>query len=391
MGFPRRLTLPKKTFLLFGPRGTGKSTLLKKTFPQAYYIDLLESDTYLRLSAEPSYLEEMVENCRAGHWIVLDEVQRVPDLLNEVHRLYEKRRLQFALSGSSARKLKRGNANLLGGRALTAHLFPLVSAELKSSGWTTSQCLTMGSLPIAVNEPAEAERTLRSYVETYLREELFQEGLIRKLEPFSRFLRVAGVFNGQILNITNVASEARVGRTSVDQYFQILEDTLLGVRLPSYLPGHSVREVSHPRFYWFDAGVARAASGLSVEDVDSIWLGTALETLLLHEVRAYNVYAERLRGLYYYSISGGGDIDLVVETRPKSMSRNAEVVLIEIKASKRWDDRWFESARALASSGKVEVKSIYGIYQGTRAETRGKCQVLSVDEFLTRLWAGKIY
>ncbi len=211
----RTLELPNKTFFLFGPRGTGKSTLLKQKLKAAIEINLLKSSDFLSLSHNPSLLREKLDHLKSGQWVLIDEVQKIPALLDEVHALYEEKRLHFALSGSSARKLKRGGANLLAGRALQNYLFPLMKKEYGEKA-KLKDIIDWGSLPGVVTDQKNRIETLASYVETYLRQELMEEGLVRKLEPFSRFLKVAGIYNAHILNIENVARECQVGRTTVD-------------------------------------------------------------------------------------------------------------------------------------------------------------------------------
>jgi uncharacterized protein len=386
----RRLQPPERTFFLFGPRGVGKSTWLKHHFASAITLDLLRSDLFLDLTRHPETLEARIGRAAKGAWVCLDEVQRVPTLLNEVHRLIEDRKLRFALSGSSARKLKRGGANLLGGRALTLRMAPPVSAELRDQ-FDLEQTLLWGSLPLVVQSRDQASALLRSYVHTYLREEILEEGLIRKLDSFSRFLEIAGLVNGQVCNLGNIAREAAVPRASVDVYFSILEDTLLGQWLTPYRPGARIRELGHPKFYWFDAGVARAAAGLSDEPVDNAWKGFSLETMLLHEMQVFNESSEKHRPIHYWRTGAGVEVDFVVETSRKTTSKKAEVVLIEAKLAKKWDRRWESGARALASSNTVICKRMIGVYTGRETLTFDGFDVLPVAEFLRLLHAGSVF
>lgn len=268
----RTLELPDRTFFLFGPRGVGKSTLLKSQRKWDLQIDLLNSRTYLDLKQDPHRLSEMTGHLKTGSWILIDEVQKVPALLDEVHFLYEERRLQFALSGSSARKLKRGGANLLAGRALDLRLFPFVFPEV-CDRFTIEQLLTQGCLPTILTDESHSEDLLSSYVETYLKQELMEEGVIRNLDSFLRFLKDAALRNGSIINAQNLAREASVARTTVQSYFQILEDTMLGFFLPAYQAGIRKKETVHPKFYFFDHAVARAAAGISKDEIDSVLQG----------------------------------------------------------------------------------------------------------------------
>lgn len=386
----RLLRPPARSFFLFGPRGVGKSTWLGQHLPSATQIDLLRSDVFLELSRHPERLEARIGSMPKGHWICIDEVQRLPALLDEAHRLIEGRGFRFALSGSSARKLKRGGANLLGGRALTLEMLPPVASEL-GDAFDLDRQLAWGGLPLVVKAPHEAPALLAAYVHTYLREEIREEGLVRRVEPFSRFLEIAGLMNGQILNLGNVAREAQVPRSSVDVYFSILEETLLGRRLLPYQPGARVREVGHPKFYWFDPGVARAAAGLAFDPIDSVWTGFAFETWLLHELRVYNHTQGRERSLHYWRTGAGVEIDFVVETARKTMSRKAEVVCIEAKTGRKWDRRWEGGARALAASGAARVRKMIGVYRGTTRYEFDGFLVLPVSDFLAALAAGEIF
>ena len=218
--------------------------------------------------------------------MLIDEVQKVPELLDEVHHLYEERRLHFALSGSSARKLKRSGVNLLAGRAINRRMFPLTFPEYSSGNFSSDDLTEWGTLPLVLDQFEHRAETLSSYVDNYLRQELLEEGIVRNIEPFVRFLAVAGQMNGQTLNVENVARESKVGRTTVDKYFAVLVDTLIGFRLAAYQPSIRVNEVAHPKFYFFDAGVARAAAGLAFESLDKYYKGFLFETYLLNEVRA---------------------------------------------------------------------------------------------------------
>ncbi len=389
--FPRLLTPPSKTFFLFGPRGTGKSTWLAQHFSKAgVTIDLLNSSNYLRLLSKPDDLNVLTAHLAPGTWVVIDEVQRVPALLSEVHALYEKRKLHFALTGSSARKLKRGGADMLAGRALVRDMFALVYPELPSDHSVESR-LQWGSLPGLVAECQYAVDVLSSYVETYLRQEIMAEGLVRKLEPFARFLTVAGAMNGQVLNLQNVAREAHVARSTVDQYFEILEDTLIGTRLTPYRPGALVKEISHPKFYFFDAGVARGAANLLNEPFDAVARGFALETLLLGELRAYNHYAGKGRGLYYYHSEGGLEVDFIVELRRKTLQRPAEVLCIEVKSSTKWDARWCKPIRALAQRKALKVAKGIGVYLGKERLSYDGFEVWPLELFLQQLHEGAIF
>jgi uncharacterized protein len=385
----RLLRRPDRSFLLFGPRGVGKTTWLHEVLPDAIRFDLLQSELQLAFALRPAELRERVARLTPGSWVCIDEVQKVPALLDEVHALIERNKLRFALSGSSARKLKRGGANLLAGRASVRHLRPFSLVE--EPRLAVDAALAFGGLPLVVNEPEAAADILRAYVHTYLKEEIREEGLVRRVEPFVRFLRVAGGLNAQLLNVTNVARDAQVPRNSVASYFSILEDTLVGARLEAYQPGSRVREVAHPKFYWFDPGVARAAAGLIDEPVDTTWRGFALETWVLHELRVHGEVRARERPIYHYATGADVQVDFVVETRTKTVSRRAEVVLIEVKHAKRWDPRFERHMRSLAGSASFAVKACIGVYLGDVTLHREGVDVYPLGEFVRALHAGQLY
>lgn len=388
--YKRLFKLPKDSFFLLGPRNTGKSTLLNTELPKnRIQIDLLNSETFLEFSRHPERLEEICKSKKNIDWIWIDEVQKIPMLLEEVHRLIEKYKFKFALSGSSARKLKRQGANLLAARATLRHMEGFVHAELNSD-FDAKAVLEFGSLPALYNQREPVE-FLADYLNLYIKEEIRAEGLVRNLDPFLRFLEVAGLMNGQILNATAIANDAKVPRMSVENYFSILTDTMVGYFLPAYRPQLKVKETAHPRFFWFDCGVARAAAGLLRDTLDSFWLGFSLETYIFHELRVYNRFSEKERPLFYYGVTGGGDIDFVIETRKGTLSRKAQVVLIEIKYSKQWKKDFSDTMLSFANNSKVDVKGMFGVYLGNKAFERDGVLVLPVMEFLARLYSGEIY
>ena len=387
---PRLLQPPDRSFFLFGPRGVGKSTWLKQVLPEADYLDLLDASLFLELTREPHALEALVGARAPGTWVIIDEIQKVPALLDEVHRLMETRRWKFALCGSSARKLRRGGVNLLGGRAVTRHLEAFSSAEV-GSGFDPDFAAEWGCLPAVHLDPKAAADLLSAYVNTYLKEEIREEGLVRRIPPFVRFLAVAGQLNGQAVNGLNIARDAGVPRSSVDAYFSILQDTLLGHFLPAYAPQVKVRERTHPKFYWFDAGVARAAAGLLFDPVDRLWKGTALETLLFHELRVFNEARQRHRRIAYYRTAAGVEIDFVIETRKRTASAPAHVVCIEVKLAAKWERKWERSMRDLSAQPGLRVDRMIGVYTGPRAYHYDGLDVLPVVDFLGQLHQGKVF
>lgn len=385
----RNLTLPKKSFLLFGPRGTGKSTLINQTVENAYLINLLKSSQYLPLSQNPSLLRDWLGHLKPGDWVIIDEVQKIPLLLDEVHALYEEKGLHFALTGSSARKLKRGGANLLAGRALQNYLFPMTYTEYQTVS-NINEVIDWGSLPGVIMDKVNRIETLSTYVESYLKQELIEEGLLRKLDPFVRFLRVAGLYNAQVLNVENIARESHVGRTTVDKYFEILEDTLLGFRLPAIQLGLQTKESKHPKFYFFDSGVARASAGLIYEEIDNTWRGHAFETYVLHELRAYNHYNKKNKDLFYYKVTGGVEIDVLIETNKKTLSKKQELTALEIKYSKKWDKRWSAQLLQFKKEDK-RITQLCGIYRGQEILTHDQVTVYPIEVFLKKMNEGLIF
>lgn len=386
----RQLEAPDRSFFLFGPRGTGKSTWLKHHFQHAKRMDLLRSSLQLQLASDPGKLEALVGDVPAGSWVVLDEVQKVPALLDEVHRLIEERQWRFALCGSSARKLRRGGVNLLAGRAVTLTMEPFTSLEL-GSVFDLDSALAWGLLPIVYADLSEAPATLDAYLETYLREEIRAESAVQRLQPFARFLSIAGQLSGQILNVQNVAREAAVPRATVAGYFDILAQTLLTHPLPAYRPGVKVREATHPKFFWVDSGIARAATGLAFDPVDRTWLGQSLETLIYHELRTYNQVAGRHRRIAYYRTAAGVEIDFVVETRKRLSERPAQIVCIEVKMAEQWNRKWERPLRDIKKTPGIEVSRTIAVYTGPDPLHFDGLDVLPVELFLEQLHAGEVF
>ena len=307
--YSRLLELPKRSFFLFGPRGTGKSAWLQQQLPKALTFDLLQADNLHRFAAAPERLRDAIPD---GHtdWVVIDEVQKAPALLDEVHSLIERRKLRFALTGSSARKLRRGGANLLAGRARTLHMHPLSALEL-GSDFDLGRALRFGCLPFActTDDPAAY---LRDYVATYLREEVMQEGLVRSMPTFSRFLETASFSQGAPLNMAGVARDCAVSAKLAESHFVLLEDLLLATRVPVFARRAKRRMASHPKFYFFDCGVYRALRPRgpldSAEEID----GPALETLFLANVRAVNDAYELGYQIHYWRTAIGAEVDFVL-------------------------------------------------------------------------------
>ncbi len=306
---PRLLALAhEKSLLLLGPRGTGKSTWVREVVRPDVLVDLLSGDRYARLLARPSDLEALlVPGVRT---VAIDEVQRVPELLHEVHRLIEARGVRFVLTGSSARKLRRGGVNLLAGRALTARMHPLTAAEL-GPAFDLDRALRFGQLPAILTEPDPAH-FLASYVQTYLREEVQQEGLTRNVAGFARFLEAASFSHASLLNMTAIAREASVDRKTVEAWFTVLEDLLLAHRLEPFTRRAKRASVQHPKFYFFDAGVFRALRPKGPLDRPEEIAGAALEGLVHQELRAVNDALGLGYSLHFWRTPSGSEVDFVL-------------------------------------------------------------------------------
>ena len=299
----------RKSFFLFGPRGTGKTTWLKHRLPEALFVNLLQSEYYNRLSANPGHLRQLIPPDHTG-WTVIDEVQRIPALLNEVHDLIEARGLVFVLTGSSARTLRRRGVNLLAGRALTYRMHPLTAVE-QQEAFNLRDSVQLGHLPARFSE-SDPAKYLKDYVQTYLREEVMQESLTRNIGHFSRFLEVASFSQGATINISAVAREAHIERSVAENYFSILEDLLIAVRLPVFSRKAKRKLISQKKFYFFDAGVFRAIRPVGPLDSDAEIDGPALETLVLQELRAVNDYYEYGYQIFFWRTRNGLEVDFVL-------------------------------------------------------------------------------
>jgi predicted AAA+ superfamily ATPase len=339
---------------LFGPRGTGKTFWLRHSLPKSIYIDLLEARTSGELLADPQRLADRIPpNDRRP--IVIDEIQHAPALLDEVHRLIETRNLVFVMTGSSPRKLRRGGSNLLAGRAISHQLFPFTAAEL-GQDFSLANALQYGMLP-TIHDPAKnvvADDYLATYVQTYLREEIVAEGLTRQAGAFARFLEAASFSQGQTLNISAVARESSVHRKVAESYFQILEDLLIGIRVPVFQKRAKRRLAGHPKFYFFDAGVYRAVRPRGPLDAPEQIEGAALEALVFHELRATTQNLGLGYDLYYWRTAGGMEVDFVLYG-PRG------IVALEVKRKRRLSGHDLRGLRGfLADYPMAKAFVLYG-------------------------------
>jgi predicted AAA+ superfamily ATPase len=382
--FTRVVSAPSRSFFLFGPRGTGKTTWLRSVLGRAAWYDLVRDRELLRLMRDPDAFRGEVEALPRGSWIVVDEVQRLPSLLNEVQDLIARHgaRYRFALSGSSARKLKRSLANLLPARVVNRRFFPLVAAEL-GGGLDVDDVLRFGMLPAVRSARSRVERIelLEAYVANYVAQEVRLEALVRNLESFTRFLEVAAIMNGQATNLAGIARDAAVARPTVQGYFELLVDTLIGVWLPAWRARAKVKEVAHPKFYFFDPGVVRGLSGRLREALDSAERGPLLETYVLHELRAWQTYSGVGGRLCYWRTPSGAEVDFV-------WTRASRAVGIEIKARARWRSQDGRALRGLLEGGAV--RRAFGVYLGARPLKDGGVLVLPLAQFVAELAAGRI-
>ena len=363
--------LQKKSFFLFGPRATGKSTLIRQQLQTGVtVIDLLDSRVYLKLLGSPHELEEIISADR-DEIVVIDEIQRIPELLNEVHRLIETRKLTFLLTGSSARKLRRGYANLLAGRVWEARLFPFIYIEVED--FNLDHYLRYGGLP-AVYLSDYPEEELNAYVNTYLKEEIMAEGLIRKLPPFSRFLKTMALSNTEIINFTKLANDCQVPPSTVTEYVALLEDTLIGFLIQPWKESVKRKAVSTAKFYFFDPGVTHMLAGTRALDRNSNIYGKSFEQFIAMEIRAYLSYRRKRDELRFWRSRHGHEVDFLI----------GRETALEVKASQKITERDFKGLKTLAEEN---VFKNYLIVSQDELNTRkGNFQALHWRKFLQELW-----
>ena len=352
-----------KSFFLFGPRGTGKTTWVKTAFPDSVYIDLLEAELFNDLTANPQRLGNFIPP-GFDDWIVIDEVQRIPDLLHEVHRLIESRKYRFVLTGSSARKLRRKGTNLLAGRALTLSMHPLSVAEL-GDDFRLDQSVQYGHLPAVYGE-TNPKRYLEAYVKTYLEEEIREEGLTRQLSAFARFLEAASFSQGSVLNISAVARECHVERKTVESYFSVIEDLMIAYRVPVFTKRAKRRLVAHPKFYFFDAGVYRTIRPMGPLDIPEEVEGIALETLFLQEIMALNSALDLGYQLFYWRTSNGREVDFILYG-PKGL------LAFEVKRTARVNGPMLAGLRYFLTD--YPIAKAHFVYMGNRRMHEGNIEI----------------
>ena len=372
--YSRLLTPPQdKSFFLFGPRATGKTTWVRSRMPEALFVDLLDAELFNDLLANPRRLERLIPAGFTGP-VAIDEIQKVPELLDEVHRLIESRGLRFALTGSSARKLRRGGYNLLAGRALTLEFFPLTAAEL-GADFRLDHAIRFGGMPSVWTE-SDPRAFLESYVRTYLEEEVRQEGLTRRPADFSRFLEAASFSQGNLLNISAIARESGVERKVVESYFGILEELRLAYRLPVFSRRSHRRLTGHDKFYFFDVGIFRTLRPAGPLDAPEEIEGAALETLFLQELMALNALGGQAYGLHYWRTAAGQEVDFVLYG-PRGLAA------FEVQRSSRIDSHALRGLRAFLQDYPMARTVL--VYGGERELNEDGIRILPLDQALREL------
>lgn len=373
--FSRIITLDEiqdDSLFLWGARQTGKSTLLKALFPKARYYDMLNANLFRAMSRNPSLMREQLMLLPAGSIVIIDEVQKVPELLDEVHWLIQNKGLHFILCGSSARKLRRSGTNLLGGRALSNTLHPFVSAEIPD--FDIERALNYGTIPphYLAKNPV---RRLQAYIDDYIRQEIVAESVLRNLSAFTRFLEVAALSNTEIVNYTNIAAECGVSAKTVKEYFSILEETLLGFMLPAYTHNAKRRVVQSPKFYYFDVGIPNYLLDRTPLKPDTAEYGHAFEHLMMQEIRAFLSYHHSRKRMSYWRTSTGLEVDCIIG--------DAEVA-IEFKSSTEVRNSQLKGLRAFVK--EYPQAKCYVVSREIYPRLVDGIEIWPIRDFLTKVW-----
>jgi uncharacterized protein len=379
MNFDRLLVLPNATCFLWGPRQTGKTTLLKARYPDAYRIDLLQTDNLMRFLREPFRLREEVRALAPDRLVVIDEIQKAPALLDEVHYLIQEEDRRFVLCGSSARKIRRSHANLLGGRAQRCELLGLSAKEI-GPGFSLERMLNAGPLPSHYLNDSP-EENLRAYVDLYLKEEILDEGLTRNLPVFSEFLRSAAIGDAEVTNFSNIARECAVASTTVRGYYEILEDTLVGALVPAFSRRPKRRVTHAPKFYFRDVGIVNHLSRRAPVRQGSEAFGKAFENWVFHELSTHSRYSRIGYDVRYWRLSSGIEVDFILG--------DAEVA-IEVKGTPRVHPR---DTRHLLEFKKEhpEVRRLLLVCLESQMRiTDDGVQILPYRDFIEALWSGSL-
>lgn len=374
------------SFFIFGARGTGKSTFILEQFlakQSCLKIDLLDSDLEEKYAADPKLLErELAAIAKRPEWVFIDEIQKIPKLLDHVHRLIESKKQKFILTGSSSRKLKRTGANLLAGRAFVNHLFPLTHAELKDS-WNLQRALESGTLPKAYFSESEEQRRafLKSYVQTYIKEEIRVEQLVRDLDPFRGFLEVAAQMNGKVLNYSKIAKEVGASDKTIHTYFEILQDTYIGFYLPAFHRSVRKSQAEHPKFYLFDLGVKRQLDRTIESKLvpSTVAYGEAFEHLVILDLIRLAHYQNKDWTFSFFRTKEGNEIDLIISPNRR------EEILVEIKSSSRVDESEIRFLSRLSED--FRCKAIYYLSQDPTPQRIGNVRCVPWESGIREILA----
>ena len=381
--FKRALNLPSPgttTFFLWGPRQTGKTTLLRGKYPEALWVDLLKADEFRRYLQNPELLREALAARDPIRQVVIDEIQKVPRLLDEVHWLHENRGIRFALCGSSARKVKRGQANLLGGRALRYELHGLTAGEI-GGDFDLNRLLNHGYLP-SIYQSENPRSLLNSYVADYLKEEVAAEGLVRNLPVYSEFLNMAALADTELVNFSTIARDCGVSSHTIKGYFQILEDTLLGRWLPAYTRRPKRRVIAAPKFYFGDVGVVNHLARRGDLQPGAELYGKAFENWVFHELCARNSYSNAFAKLAYWRLPSGIEVDFIV---------NDMQLAIEAKAAAKVTQDHLKGLREVARDHRGIKQRMVVCLERTSRRTDDGIWILSANEFTNRLIRGDFF
>jgi predicted AAA+ superfamily ATPase len=375
----RRLSLEDEnndSVFLWGARQVGKTTLLEQLFPQARYYDLLQANEFERFLRRPSILAEELESLKEGELVIIDEIQKVPHLLDEVHLLIHRKKIRFILSGSSPRKLIRSGANLLGGRALKKTLFPLVSAEIPD--FDLIKAVNNGMIPrhYMVNNPWER---FRAYIGVYLNEEIREEALSRKLKSFSRFLEIAAISNGEMIVYKNIAQDCGIDYRTVKEYFEILNDTLIGYLIPGFTSTLKRRAIQTPKFYFFDVGIANYLLNRKNLQPGTEIFGHSFEHLILQEIIAFLGYSQSTENLTYWRTSSGYEVDAIIG--------NGRIA-IEIKSTDEVKSRHLKGLQAFKEDFSQARTIIVSLDKYSRI--MNGVEIFPAEQFLKALWNAEI-
>lgn len=366
----------KESLFLWGARQTGKSTLLKALFPDAIWFDLLKSDVYKRYQSNPAQFREVILAAESSSFVIVDEIQKIPALLDEIHWLIVNHSIQFILSGSSPRKIIRAGSNLLGGRAVRYELFPLIHAEIPD--FDLIKALNNGLLPrhyLAENP----KKLLDAYIGNYLKDEIIAEAKIRNINAFTQFLEAAAFSNGEMVNYTNIATECGVSHTTVKEYFQILVDTLIGRFVPAFQKKPKRRVILAPKFYYFDIGIANNLLKRGKIEMGSEAFGNAFEHFIYQELYAHSHYTDLNYTIYYWRTTSQYEVDFILGDHE---------VAIEVKGTDNVQTRHLKGLKAFAEEYKV--KKLIVVSNDPLERKMGDIIVIPWKEFLTKLWAGDI-